>query len=363
MFVALVTYFATTTSVASAPATALHAAPHRVAEVTKKKKKKPPPPPDPADDDGEIVFGPDDGTPVTPTNMTSKTDDAKTKTKPKAKPPSKPAPKPAPKPPVDDVTPDDTTANDAVTKDADDVTSGTPAATDDIAATPSTDDEPTPTLGLRAAIGFGVVQRAFSPTTNAATAYDSSGVAAVRVEGELRAARWFELAIAADRAIGLTTEIIGHTDNSTLSSWRATGEFIHSMGNVELGGILGMGQRDFSVDENAADHATEAHYVFLQLGADLRATIRPWLIAHASVSFEPVIDSSQPMELTAALGQAQLWGLEVAAGAEFHRGPLYLALLGSYQRFSWTWAGAGTRGGNGAVDTIPTFIASVGAQY
>ena len=366
MLAVLVTFWASTLSV-SKPPVALQAAPHRVAEVSKKKKKKPPPPPDPADDDGEIVFGPDDGTPVAPTNMTSKTDDgvaaAKPKAKPPAKPPAKPTPKPTakPKPPVDDDAPDDSPTPHAVTTN-DDAATETPAS-DDIAAAPPSEDEPTPTMGLRAAVGFGIVQRAFSPSSSAATAYSSSGVADVRVDGELRAARWFELAIAADRSMGLNTNILGHSDSSTLSSWRATGEFIHGFGKLELGAIVGLGQRDFSVDENAASHATEAHYVFLHVGGELRATIRPWLIAHASLEFQPVIDSSQPLELTAALGQAQLWGLEVAAGAEFHRGPLYLALLGSYQRFSWSWPGAGARGGSGASDAIPTFIASLGAQY
>jgi len=227
----------------------------------------------------------------------------------------------------------------------------------------SADTSPDEGLRIRAALGFGLTGRGFSPGPMSVAGYASAPVGAVRVDAEIRPTARTSLALVGERALGMTTP--GLADGNaptTLSRWQVSAAYALVHGAVRLAPLVGVGGRDFGIASKDPSRAPDSHYAYVVAGAALSTSIGSRVSLAGLAAVEPVFGGDEPTEM--AFGEASRWALELGASVEV-RATEHLFVRGSasWQRFSWTWDDAGARGAGGAIDSYPAGTLSLGADY
>ena len=217
-------------------------------------------------------------------------------------------------------------------------------------------------LHLRAAMGFGVAARSFSPGPSTVPAYSSSGVGVVRFAAGIQPTARISLSGLAERTLEMTTPVDSQMAATSFSRWELSADYALGHGAVEVMPEAGLGHRSFSIASTSAASSPATDYSYAILGARVRAALGPRVAIHAHLAFEPVLGGSDPMEMT--FGSATRWAVDAGAALELRPYKhLFARVAADYQRFSWSWDQAGARGAGGAVDSYPSGTISLGADY
>jgi hypothetical protein len=247
-------------------------------------------------------------------------------------------------------------ASDAITPDeiAASLGSGDAAASGD-------SDDGDPALHLRASIGFGVAGRSFAgPSTIAG--YQSSTVGAIRFDAQIQPTARTTLGVIAERSVGMSTALMDGAATTTISHWQATGTYALTRGPIALGPMLGLGLRGFVIDSKDPARTPDSHYAYLIAGASLSIDLGARVSLAGVAAFEPVVAGAEPTEM--AFGDASRWAFELGGAVVVRpRDHVFVRAAAGYQRFSWSWDDAGARGADGAIDSYPSGMMSVGADY
>jgi hypothetical protein len=160
----------------------------------------------------------------------------------------------------------------------------------------------------------------------------------------------------------MTTQMGADTAPTTISRWEAIASRTVVDGRLQLAPAVGLGRRSFTIDSEDQTRTPDSGYNYVIVGANARVPLGSRIALRTNVAFEPVISGTEPTE--AAFGEASRWAFDVGAAVEVRAGgPLVVRAAADYQRFSWSWAGAGERGAGGAVDAYPSATLAVGAEY
>lgn len=219
-------------------------------------------------------------------------------------------------------------------------------------------------LHMGASLGVGVASRYFTPSPSTVAAYSSSPVASLQFEGHVQPTARTSLSLLAETTAGMTTPMRdGSVAATTIGHWEATGTWawIHR-GSLDLGPQIGGGRRTFVIDSGDPARSPDGEYNYLRLGFAAAAHLGARVTLRAAAAFEPVVSGTEPTEM--AFGEASRWGVDIGGALEYR--PLehvFARVSAEYQRFTWSWDMAGTRGAGGAVDEYPSGTLSLGADY
>ena len=219
-----------------------------------------------------------------------------------------------------------------------------------------------PTLGMRASIGLGFVARSFAPAPEAIPAYSSTAVGSIRFSGSVQPTKTLTVHLAAERTLGMTTQVGNETAATSIGRWQGTGSYTLHDGKVKLAAVGGLGRRSFVIESKAPMRSPDGEYTYLVTGAQAQTSIGKRVFLGALMAIEPVIGGAQPTR--DAYGPARRWALEMSGAlGVVVRDHVFVEARAEYQRFSWSWGNAGSRGAGGASDGYPGATLSVGAQY
>ncbi|HEY4243222.1 MAG TPA: hypothetical protein VGM88_25595 [Kofleriaceae bacterium] len=217
-------------------------------------------------------------------------------------------------------------------------------------------------LHARATVGFGMVGRSFSPGPSAIAPYSSSAVGAVRVAGSVQPTARIALDASIERTLGMTTSLGGAAASTAIARWEISGTYAVVRGPVDIGPELGIGRRSFHIDSIDPGRTPDDQYQYLMLGLAAQSALGTHVRVRAAAVFEPVLGGTDDMAM--AYGGARRWAFDVGAALELRPiSHLVVRLAADYQRFSWSWSAAGTRGAGGAADAYPTGTLAIGAEY
>ena len=216
-------------------------------------------------------------------------------------------------------------------------------------------------LHLRANAGLGVTARSFSgPST--LMGYGSSAVGTVHVAAGISPIAHLSLDAMAEETLGMTTSVGKTLAPTSMSRWEITASYTVTRGSLAIAPIVGIGQRDFSIDSSATGLSPDTSYGYFLIGATAAMPLGERFAIHAIAAFEPVTGGDEPTAME--YGAATRWALDAGAGLDVKLFSHVSARAAfDYQQFSWSWSAAGTRGAAGASDIYPTGMLSVGAEY
>jgi hypothetical protein len=218
-------------------------------------------------------------------------------------------------------------------------------------------------LHLRAAIGLGVSGRNFAPGVTTVPGYASTPVGAIHFAGSAQPTAHTTFAVLAERTLQMATptQSTGMA-STTISRWEVVGTYKVSRGAVDVAPLAGLGRRSFAIDSTDPTRSPDGDYNYLLLGVGVSSALGKHVSLHGTFAFEPVVSGVEPTEM--AFGEARRWGLDVGAAIELRPfAHLFARVAADYQRFSWTWDQAGSRGDGGATDAYPSGMLAIGAEY
>jgi hypothetical protein len=146
-----------------------------------------------------------------------------------------------------------------------------------------------------------------------------------------------------------------------MTRWEVDGAYTLVRGAVDVRGVLGLGHRSFAIDSIDPARSPDADYNYLIAGATAALPIGEKLTLEGSFAIEPVLGGNDATQMS--FGAASRWAVDAGIAAEVR--PMHHVFVRAsldYQRFSWSWDAAGTRGAGGAVDAYPSGMLSLGAQ-
>ena len=216
-------------------------------------------------------------------------------------------------------------------------------------------------LHLHAGASIGVGTRSFAGPAGV-QGYSSSAVGTAHVEAGLSPTRDFALAAMAEHSLGMMSSIGSATAATSISRWELTATYTLTHGAVQIAPLVGVGQRDFSIESSAPQRSPDTDYGYALIGATAAVPLGSRFAAHGLAAFEPVFGGSTATDME--LGPATRWALDVGAGVDV-RVFSHLLVRGAldYQRFAWSWSSAGARGAGGATDSYPCATIGIGADY
>jgi hypothetical protein len=150
--------------------------------------------------------------------------------------------------------------------------------------------------------------------------------------------------------------------NTSVSHWELAASYAITQGAVEVMPEIGVGDRAFTIDATSPSTAASTDYSYAVLGAKVRSALGSRFAIDAHLAFEPVLGGADPMAMT--FGSATRWAVDTGAALEWRPWQhVFARVAADYQRFSWAWNQAGSRGAGGAVDSYPSGTVSLGADY
>ncbi len=215
-------------------------------------------------------------------------------------------------------------------------------------------------LHLHAGVGIGLAGRGFAPGPSTVTGFSTSPVGQVRFDAGIEPTKHTSLEVLAERSLAMTTPLSDGMATTTMSRWEVTGGYtLH--GAIDVTPVLGLGHRSFAIQSADPSRTPDNDYRYVIVGARFAKPIGDKVTLRANVAFEPVTGGMEPTEM--AFGDAQRWAFAVGGALDIRPISHVFARVGfDWQRFSWSW-NAGPRGAGGAVDSYPTGIVTVGAEY
>jgi len=221
---------------------------------------------------------------------------------------------------------------------------------------------PDATLHIAASLGVGITGREFSPGPATITGYSSTPVGLVRAGGHIEPTRNTRLDVVGEKTISMSTPMAsGDMAPTSIARWEASGGYVVTHGSVELAPTVGVGRRTFSIDSTDPSRSPDGEYNYLIAGVNALMPLGTHVALRGAALFEPVISGAEPTEM--ALGDATRWALDLDAAVELRFSHVFARLGADWQRFSWSWDQAGTRGAGGAVDNYASGTLSLGATY
>ncbi len=327
-------------------------------KIEPKKAAPPPPPPPPVavrpaaqrDDDDE-----------TPPGLAPGRAPAKQPKIAKAVAPPPPAPKAEPEHEQEhDAAPTETAAADGDTVKADEIEAMMSSTAS--AESPNPSGAGDISLHLRATAGLGIATRSFAPGPSTVTGYSSSPVGAVQLGAEVAPTARTSLGVTFDRALGMTTPVANGVADTSMQRWEVMGTYqlVHG-GSVDIAPAVGFGHRSFEISSTDPSRSPDGDYIYLVAGGIASAHVGRFTL-RGTFAFEPVVSGNEMTE--SAFGEASRWALDVGAAVEARvLTHVFVRVAADYQRFAWSWNGAGARGAGGAVDAYPSGTMSLGADY
>jgi hypothetical protein len=214
-----------------------------------------------------------------------------------------------------------------------------------------------------AAVGLGLMSRTFSPGPRAIPGYASNAIGSVRFDGDIQPAPHVRLDLAAEESMGMTTQLMSEIAPTSLRLWQATASWGMVHGRViELGPIIGLGQRSFVIESKDPSRSPDGNYVYIVAGARLSAALGKRTTLSGTLGVDPVVGGAQAT--MPAYGQATRWAIDVGVALDYRPASfLFLRAQAGWQRFAWSFDQAGVRGAGGAVDSYVGAVLSLGAEY
>ncbi len=223
-------------------------------------------------------------------------------------------------------------------------------------------EEAGPVLGLRIAVGLGASSRSFVPGPATVAGYKASPVGTIGFSARIQPASRLCLDAVVDRTLAMSTPMGAASAATSMSRWEVSADYFVHQGRFSIASRVGLGRRAFSIETNLAARTPDIDYNYLILGTTGSATLGHGIVAHVLAAFEPVLWGSEPTEM--AFGEARRWAVDLGAALEARpTAHVFARLAVDFQRFAWSWTGAGERGAGGAVDLFPSAMASLGATY
>lgn len=267
-----------------------------------------------------------------------------------------PTPKPAPGPTP--AAPPRVASADAVSvADIEAMTGGgtsEPATTADVTTTAAA---PAATLHLHVDAGLGMTGRVFAPPPGV-TGYTSTPVGTLHFGAGVTPTQRTSIELAAERTISMSTSLDAGRASTSISRWQIDGGYELLDGDTQIVANLGVGNRAFSIDAAASGGRTpNSEYNFVALGARIAHAIGSHMTLSGRFDFEPVFGGIDGMAMT--VGTASRWGLDVGAAVDVDLARHFAARAAfDYQRFSWSWAAAGS-----ATDSYPTATVALRSEF
>ncbi len=216
-------------------------------------------------------------------------------------------------------------------------------------------------LRLAAELGIGVTGRGFSPSPSTVAAYSASPVGAVHLAGHVQPTERTRLDASIERTLSMSTPLAGGAADTAMTRWEVDGAYTLVHGAIDVRGLLGIGHRSFSIDSIDPARSPDADYNYLIAGATAGLPIGEKITLEGIFAIEPVLGGNDATQMS--FGSASRWAVDAGIAAEVR--PMHHVFVRAsldYQRFSWSWDAAGTRGAGGAVDAYPSGMLSLGAQ-
>ncbi len=216
-------------------------------------------------------------------------------------------------------------------------------------------------LHIGASAGVGIAGRLFSPGPSNVIGYSSNPVGLVQFQGHVDPTAHWQLAVAAETTLAMSTPMVTGMAPTRMSRWEATAGYKLAAGRFEIAPQAGFGRRTFSIDSTDPSRSPDGDYNYLIAGAKASTPITDHISVQGLALFEPVVSGTEPTEM--ALGDASRWAIDFGLGVELHYTHVFARVGGDWQRFQWSWDQAGSRGAGGAVDNYASGTLSVGAVY
>ncbi len=215
----------------------------------------------------------------------------------------------------------------------------------------------TTTLHLHVDAGLGMTGRVFAPPAGV-TGYTSTPVGTLHFGAGVTPTRRTSIELAAERTISMSTSLDAGGASTSISRWQVDGGYVLVDGDTQIVANVGLGNRAFSIDAAASGGRTpDSEYNYVALGARIAHAIGSHMTLRGRFDFEPVFGGIDGMAMT--LGTASRWGLDVGAALDLDLARHFAARAAfDYQRFSWSWAAAGS-----AADSYPTATVALRSEF
>ena len=226
-----------------------------------------------------------------------------------------------------------------------------------VADVTTTVEPPTATLHLHVDAGLGMTGRVFAAPMGV-TGYTSTPVGTVHFGAGVTPTERTSIELAAERTISMSTSLDAGSASTSISRWQVDAGFALLEGDTVIVASLGVGNRAFSIDAATSGGRTpDSEYNYVALGARISRTIGSRVTVRGKVEFEPVFGGVDGMAME--LGTASRWGLDVGAALDLELARHFGARAAfDYQRFSWSWAAAGS-----AADSYPTATVALRSEF
>jgi hypothetical protein len=226
-----------------------------------------------------------------------------------------------------------------------------------VADVTTTVEPPTATLHLHVDAGLGMTGRVFAAPMGV-TGYTSTPVGTVHFGAGVTPTERTSIELAAERTISMSTSLDAGSVSTSISRWQVDGGYALLEGDTAIVASLGVGNRAFSIDAATSGGRTpDSEYNYIALGARISHTIGSRVTVRGRVEFEPVFGGVDGMAME--LGTASRWGLDVGAALDLELARHFGARAAfDYQRFSWSWAAAGS-----AADSYPTATVALRSEF
>src|SRR5262249_6701718 len=150
------------------------------------------------------------------------------------------------------------------------------------------------------------------------------------------------IAVIADRTLQMASPVLDGMAATTMSRWEVAGGYTLVHGGFDLATQVGVGRRSFSIDSTDPSRSPDSAYAYLVVGARASKSLGSHVALRGGVAFEPVVAGVEPTEM--AFGDATRWAVDAGAALELHLSHVFARMAFDYQRFTWSWDAAGTRG-------------------
>lgn len=219
------------------------------------------------------------------------------------------------------------------------------------------------TLHLHANVGLGVIGRNFVGPASV-DSYATSPVGAVHFEAGVHPTERIHVTVAAERTLSMSTELSAGMASTTVSRWQgdASYDLVHGK-SFQLAADLGAGRRTFTIESADPSRTPDSNYNYVVLGATATAALGAKVALHGNLAIQPVIGGAQE-QFAMQFGDATRWAFDAGAALDLRPfSHVFARVAVDYQRFVWSWSGAGARATGGAVDSYPSGMVSLGAEY
>ncbi|MEO6773488.1 MAG: hypothetical protein ABI467_10775 [Kofleriaceae bacterium] len=256
--------------------------------------------------------------------------------------------------PTHDAAPKQTANADAVSMDEIEAMTGGGDTPVDGGSSTATASAPESTLHLHVGAGLALIGRVFTPPM-ALNGFTSTPVGGAQFAAGVSPTVRTSLDVMAERTLAMTTSLATGGASTVISRWQVNGGYAlvdHAQG-TKLVANLGLGHRAFSIESTDPSRTPDNEYNYVALGARLAQPVGERVVLRGELELEPVFGGTDGMQMT--LGPSTRWGLDVGAALEYRLAAHFVARGAfDYQRFSWSWDAAGTRGAGGASDSYPS---------